>query len=644
QGTPGGSGLTITTYDLGFCLTGQWVERFGACCDELTGNCVNNVAEANCSGANQRFAADTLCANMDPPCEPPAYGACCLDGTCIGDFIEVECVSMAGGWFEGESCYASPPFECPGPPACPTEDILFAQEPQTATGGDWDAWDSDTGWPSTLYDNFAGVAGAICDVHWFGFGYDNVATCDQGNVNFDILFYPDNGSGYPDVANPTCVYQNILANRVPTEVYNSTVGLLQGYAWDVVLSPCCTMISGWISIQAIDGDECLFYWLSSPNGLDAQSYYDEGTGFIPTGKDRSLCLTGAYIEVRGACCDDATGICTDDVLLETCTGPYVRFVQDTLCANLAPPCGQGEGACCYPDGTCEITTYAGCVGGDWLGAGSFCSDCPCVLFCLPGMTPEGEPVCSDGYIDTYNGGCNSTPAVFQTITACDMVLCGTTGTFDGGTRDTDWYEVTVTGPGTLYWLMVAGWEGPDGLIFLLEPGPNGCDDLIQHTYSSSPGCMLMQTTHEVPIGEHTYWLWAGPADFTGVPCGSIYYAWAEFECAVGACCFGEECVELTWAECVVNGGEWNGAPSCTPNPCGVDYRGDSNCDGSVNSYDIDGFIAAVSGEANWIAYHGGAPPCDYLGANDVNCDGAVNSYDIDWFITAVGNGVADPCP
>ncbi|MFH1746275.1 MAG: dockerin type I domain-containing protein, partial [Planctomycetota bacterium] len=648
QGTPGGSGLTITTYDLGFCLTGQWVERFGACCDELTGNCVNNVAEANCQGANQRFAADTLCANMDPPCEPPTMGACCLDGTCIGDFIEVECVSMAGGWFEGESCYASPPFECPGPPGCPP-DSLFAQNVSGTT--EWQtAYTCTSLYDYYAYEDFV-VSGEICDIHFFGleltwdggwFG------CDDPDITFDIIFYPD-VAGQPDLANPACVYMNVPPTTRTTyndQLYNGNP--LRGYAF--TLSPCCVLYSGWVSVYDADGNTCVFLWMDSREG-DNNFWRDTTGTLVATANNLNLCLTGEPVEVYGACCDDATGICTDNVLMQACVGPTMRFAAlPVTCATLTPPCGEAVGACCFEDYfDCVVVTSTECatLGGTWLGSGTNCSMCPCILYCLPGMTPEGEPVCSDGYIDTYNGGCNSDPAVFQTITACDMVLCGTTGTFDGGSRDTDWYELTVTGPGTLYWLMVPGWDDVQGLIFILEPGtPDPCNDLIQIGYDTAAGCELAQVTHTVPIGEHTYWLWAGPADFAGVPCGSIYYAWADFECASGACCFGEECVELTWAECVVNGGEWNGAPSCDPNPCGVqcDYRGDSNCDGSINSYDIDGFIAAVSGEANWIAYHGGSPPCDYLCANDVNCDGAVNSYDIDWFITAVGNGVADPCP
>ncbi|MFH1748456.1 MAG: dockerin type I domain-containing protein, partial [Planctomycetota bacterium] len=62
--------------------------------------------------------------------------------------------------------------------------------------------------------------------------------------------------------------------------------------------------------------------------------------------------------------------------------------------------------------------------------------------------------------------------------------------------------------------------------------------------------------------------------------------------------------------------------------------GDMNCDGAVNSYDIDGFICALSPTCD---YEGIYPDCDRMLA-DCNEDGDVNSYDIDGFIALVGGG------
>ncbi|MFH1746065.1 MAG: hypothetical protein ABIG44_03360 [Planctomycetota bacterium] len=62
--------------------------------------------------------------------------------------------------------------------------------------------------------------------------------------------------------------------------------------------------------------------------------------------------------------------------------------------------------------------------------------------------------------------------------------------------------------------------------------------------------------------------------------------------------------------------------------------GDMNCDGAVNSYDIDGFICALSPACDYEALY---PDCDRMLA-DCNGDGDVNSYDIDGFIALVGGG------
>jgi hypothetical protein len=78
---------------------------------------------------------------------------------------------------------------------------------------------------------------------------------------------------------------------------------------------------------------------------------------------------------------------------------------------------------------------------------------------------------------------------------------------------------------------------------------------------------------------------------------------------------------------------------CLPRPCLE--PADSNCDGSVNGYDIDPFVLALTDSESWLA----AYPCDYMCANDINCDEAVNGYDIDPFVQRLtGAVVGTLCP
>ncbi|MFH1747620.1 MAG: hypothetical protein ABIG44_11310 [Planctomycetota bacterium] len=129
-----------------------------------------------------------------------------------------------------------------------------------------------------------------------------------------------------------------------------------------------------------------------------------------------------------------------------------------------------------------------------------------------------------------------------------------------------------------------------------------------------------------------------------------------FGCEEGdtaVCCHGYVCYDVNpndpqdphlEADCLAAGGTYHVGVSCTDSPCdcgGTDYRGDADClgDGPL-SYDIDHFILAIGAAGDWIASHG----CNYFCANDINCDGSVDSYDIDWFITCVGVGTCDACP
>jgi len=91
---------------------------------------------------------------------------------------------------------------------------------------------------------------------------------------------------------------------------------------------------------------------------------------------------------------------------------------------------------------------------------------PCVVTCPAGSQLEGE-TCFDGYTDTVNGGCNSTPNVFSTVT-CNTI-CGKGGyytTAGFGYRDTDWYRVTTTGSGVATVTVVA--EFPVQLAILAD--------------------------------------------------------------------------------------------------------------------------------------------------------------------------------
>ena len=183
---------------------------------------------------------------------------------------------------------------------------------------------------------------------------------------------------------------------------------------------------------------------------------------------------------------------------------------------------------------------------------------PCIVPCPGGATMEGEPDCGPDYDDTFNGGCNSVPAVFSDI-SCDETVCGKSGNYlYGGSsyRDTDWYRLEMTEPGDLTWTAKAEFQS---LIFIIDAGSENCSDYSILTYTTGGECEEISVSASVGTG--VYWLWVGPSVFTGYPCdgeGSNYVATAICEEA-GPC-------EVEYS--VAAPGSWSG------NTCG----GGNDCD------------------------------------------------------------------
>jgi hypothetical protein len=151
---------------------------------------------------------------------------------------------------------------------------------------------------------------------------------------------------------------------------------------------------------------------------------------------------------------------------------------------------------------------------------------PCIVPCPGGATLEGEPDCADDQDDNFNGGCNSTPAVFSDI-SCGETVCGKSGTFlFGGSsyRDTDWYRLEMTAPGELTWTAKAEFQS---LIFIIDAGSENCSDYAILTYTTGGECEEISVS--ATVGTGVYWLWVGPSVYTGYPCdgeGSNYVATA----------------------------------------------------------------------------------------------------------------------
>lgn len=201
---------------------------------------------------------------------------------------------------------------------------------------------------------------------------------------------------------------------------------------------------------------------------------------------------------------------------------------------------EGDLVCCNDDADCGVTGYQSYMENVFLYEGNtyyfvvdgYNGDCgeyaleivpqpPCDVMPLAGSIPEDEPPCGPGYVDAYNGGCNSEPPVFQPVMPSTepIRIFGTSGTFDDFSRDTDWYQIYVSVPNTITFSAVA--EFPVLIFFLDANLPLGCDDpgLVISSATGHP-CETVSLTETV--GPGLYWLWVGPSVFSCQPCGLEY--------------------------------------------------------------------------------------------------------------------------
>ncbi|MEE9297113.1 MAG: proprotein convertase P-domain-containing protein, partial [Phycisphaerae bacterium] len=185
------------------------------------------------------------------------------------------------------------------------------------------------------------------------------------------------------------------------------------------------------------------------------------------------------------------------------------------CKNCEADCGPcpvcGDGVVNQPSEECDPPDDAACPG---MCDPATCQCLlPCELDCPPGALPEGE-ACGD---DT-NGGCNSDPVVF-TEAECNMSFCGTARA-DGGTRDTDWYRVTVPAETEIHGTLTSQFPGVN---FIVDGIPD-CTPVVAGDIGCSDGCTpIADASACLPAGEYVVFVapgdCAGGGIFEGIPCG-----------------------------------------------------------------------------------------------------------------------------
>jgi len=136
---------------------------------------------------------------------------------------------------------------------------------------------------------------------------------------------------------------------------------------------------------------------------------------------------------------------------------------------------------------------------------------PCIIECPAGGYLEGEPTLVDGYIDEYNGGCNtegSTP--FQHLP--HGLFCGKTGYYNSigaGSRDTDWFEVVIANTPCAV-LEITG--DAEEATYMFELAPQDCGSVAVVQSVEIGPCEQATMTIVGDLGS-VVWFWVGPTTY-----------------------------------------------------------------------------------------------------------------------------------
>lgn len=160
-----------------------------------------------------------------------------------------------------------------------------------------------------------------------------------------------------------------------------------------------------------------------------------------------------------------------------------------------------------------VDGYSGC--GDYVL--SIEQYVPCVVNCPPDATSEGEPLCGDGYVDRYNGGCAAGLwSEVEADSAGCVTLCGRSCTYlhQGlSYRDSDWYRLFAAG-GPVTATVQA--EFPVSMFLI-----HGTDCMnLAYVPGDALSCRTLTLDRSSTEGQEL-WVWVGPTTYRGVP-ESVY--------------------------------------------------------------------------------------------------------------------------
>ncbi|MBK8913208.1 MAG: hypothetical protein IPM64_01170 [Phycisphaerales bacterium] len=391
----------------------------------------------------------------------------------------------------------------------------------------------------------------------------------------------------------------------------------------------------------------------------------------------------------GACCIGAG--CIGDMTPESCAAAGGSFLGGTV------PCvlEYCPRACCYTDGDCRDIGEPACLhsGGQPAALGTPCAtaNCPalpgsgCInpfVVTLPAQLPSSDARSSCGMSRSLVCGADTDDVMYQLIVTepvclrvsaaapAATILAVSSSCPPCMALASDVIDPLILAPG-VHWLSVR--PAPCGEFTLqIDPcAPRACcfiDGTCQ--YILPPQCAQLQGATQA-VGTDCSPGPCPPAQtccladlncvrITPAACssagGRVYPG--QPECTAGlcselrACCRPDAtCVELSVGDCLrAYGSVQPPDVPCADQCAAVCLKGDINCDGAVNNFDIDPYIVALINCCDPF------PPATWAGTvecwqirdcnGDINRDGTSNSFDIDPFVSCMVTHPApgDPCP
>jgi hypothetical protein len=366
--------------------------RLGACCLP-SGVCLDGTLETDCLGQGGQWFSNQFC--NDIVCEPVRFGACCIPGgPCLDATLETDCLDQGGFWFGNRSCQDVD--DClPGARNCPPGSN-YGQRPSQPTEP-WGLGTSDLRPALKRYENFPLFQDTIVSSLWFWgadarFGPPGFEECNDPAPRFDVVIYPDDGTGHPVKTQPFCQFFGVPAREKNFKAFYVDAAGQNIAVWQYKVNIDCFLPPGewWVSIQGVGGQtpDCWFLWLSSPEGDGMSVFEDQNTGGQTDEPfDLSLCINrsggGPGFDCEfcpfppaegGEECIQPELNCLYEILTVTgsCNDPTC-VPGNFLCASPCPPT-QSE-FCPGPIVTFFVGGPTGCIIEAML-VDPFCQTCP----------------------------------------------------------------------------------------------------------------------------------------------------------------------------------------------------------------------------------------------------------------------------